>query len=780
MSRKHYNINYNWNFQIANQKEIVNLPHNINNIPLNYFKHNDIHKEAVYSKVIEVPADFSTENKLYLTFYGIGSKATIFCNDIQIFKNFGAYNQFSVDLTDNALNNKNLNIVVEISNFEDITIPPFGGKMDYLTFGGIYRKVSLDLLNKDHIEGEKFETDSLGNCVFTCLNDYKEMENFKFFISEKNSGENLQIFNQSIKGSQSIKFKYLKVKLWSLENPILYKVVIKNSKDEITKIIGFRHCEFKKDGFYLNEKKIKLLGLNRHQSYPYVGYAMSENFQKQDALILKNNGINIVRTSHYPQDTEFLNTCDEIGLLVFEEIPGWQHINEDPIWLKRTQENVRLMIQRDFHHPSTILWGVRINESQDNHELYLNTNKISHEMDSTRQTGGVRYLTHSELLEDVYTFNDFSHQGNNPGLKDPKKVTKNKKAPYLVTEYCGHMFPVKRFDNESRRMEFSLRHARILNDMYLNDRISGCIGWCFFDYNTHDNFGNGDLICYHGVTDMFRIPKFAFYIYKAQNCNKPFVVSGTFFDAGDFSQFYQTLYVFFSNTDSIKLYRNKEYMGEFFPNYKNYPGLKHPPIIIKNLLENRLKSRGFTKKKEIKLLTKIIEKGRLNSNPAVILKYALPLSIVMLKHKLSIKELTQLGMEVSDFAPLEKPDWTIEGIIKGETVCTQTLNANKTLSLKVSSSQTDFSLKEYETFQVAQVSAIAIFPGFDFPVPYCFEGLALEATGSIELYGTPNLISLQGGTTGIYIRTTGKTGEGNLKIKSSRFPEKNVNFTVKE
>lgn len=133
--------------------------------------------------------------------------------------------------------------------------------------------------------------------------------------------------------------------LWELEHPELYEVkteLICDGKlmDERIDRIGFRRAEFKKDGFYLNGKKIKLRGLNRHQSYPYVGYAMPKSMQQLDADILKRElGVNAVRTSHYPQSHYFIERCDEIGLLVFTEIPGWQHIG-DAAWKDQAVENV--------------------------------------------------------------------------------------------------------------------------------------------------------------------------------------------------------------------------------------------------------------------------------------------------------------------------------------------------------------------------------------------------------------------------------------------------------
>lgn len=117
--------------------------------------------------------------------------------------------------------------------------------------------------------------------------------------------------------------------------------------------------------FYLNGKKLRLRGLNRHQSYPYVGYAAPASMQIFDADILKKElGVNAVRTSHYPQSQDFIRRCDEIGLLVFTEFPGWQHIGDEE-WKRQAVQNLKEMIVQYRNHPSIILWGVRINESQD-------------------------------------------------------------------------------------------------------------------------------------------------------------------------------------------------------------------------------------------------------------------------------------------------------------------------------------------------------------------------------------------------------------------------------
>src|SRR5206468_1634701 len=141
--------------------------------------------------------------------------------------------------------------------------------------------------------------------------------------------------------------------------------------DQDKRTLGFREAQFTDHGFELNGKVIKLRGLARHQTFPFVGQAMPGRAQRSDARILRHKlHCNIVRTSHYPQSRHFLDACDEMGLLVLEGIPGWQHIGDES-WKLISFDNVSRMIRRDWNHPSVVLWGVRINESRDDHDFYV-------------------------------------------------------------------------------------------------------------------------------------------------------------------------------------------------------------------------------------------------------------------------------------------------------------------------------------------------------------------------------------------------------------------------
>ncbi len=226
------------------------------------------------------------------------------------------------------------------------------------------------------------------------------------------------------------------------------------------------------------------------------------------------------------------------------------------------------MIRRDWNHPSIILWGVRINESRDNHDFYTRTNAMAHQLDPTRQTGGIRYFQESEFLEDVFTMNDFGLP-----LKAPNHPL------YLNTEFVGHTYPTKTIDNIERLREHTVRHARVHDQLASDPQYAGGIGWCAFDYNTHANFGSGDRICYHGVTDIFREPKPAAGFYRSQcDPDEEIVLVPAFHWARGDENIGFTNALVSSNCDHLKFYVDGKLVAEADPDRKQFPHLKYAPF----------------------------------------------------------------------------------------------------------------------------------------------------------------------------------------------------------
>lgn len=607
-------LNNNWKYKKGFDKSYVhkdfddssfteiNLPHTNKEIPYNYFDEKMYQFVSCYRKTFTVPKGLE-DKRIMVDFEGVMSFAKVYVNSQYVGEHKGGYTPFSFDITEYITTNEPNVLAVMVDSTERADIPPFGYVVDYLTYGGIYREVSLRIVDSVYIENVNIQPEDilkekkgLSADVY-CVNNtgVEQHGNVKVILKD---GSNiiceksfLVTLGTVLKNPINICIEGIdSVELWSVDSPKLYNVEIhlqcNESTDTFETKTGFRKAVFEKDGFYLNGEKIKIRGLNRHQSYPYVGYAMPGRVQKKDADILKYElGLNLVRTSHYPQSRYFLDRCDEIGLLVLEEIPGWQHIGDDE-WKEVAVRNVEEMVKRDWNHPSIVLWGVRINESNDDHDFYTQTNKVARSLDSSRQTCGIRCITNSELLEDVYTMNDFVHSGGEIALRDQKEVTGlDRYVPYLVTEYNGHMYPTKRFDNEERQMEHTLRHVRVINAAACDQHISGSIGWCAFDYNTHMDFGSGDRICHHGVMDMFRIPKFAAFAYKSQmSPEKETVLEPvTVYARGERNIGGIVPLVVLTNCDFVDLYYGSQKIGRFYPDTESYPGLEHPPVIIKGI-----------------------------------------------------------------------------------------------------------------------------------------------------------------------------------------------------
>ena len=557
----------------------VTLPHTNKLLPINGFDEKEYMFVSAYRRHFKLPAALKGR-RVFVDFGGVMTAAKVFINGHALGEYKGGYTPFSFELTP-RLNWSGDNVLaVEVDSTERKDIPPFGGLIDYLTFGGIYRDVELRFV-ADTFIGNVFAKPvnvlhndrRLNVRVFI---DGKRDTSLKLTAELRDGSRVVATASQNVSGSESqdvVLTNLGQIELWDLDKPKLYdvRVTISNENtivDHYDTRMGFRDAKFTPDGFFLNGKRLKLRGLNRHQTYPFVGQAMPWRVQKHDAWVLKKElHCNIVRTSHYPQSTHFLDACDELGLLVFEEIPGWQHIG-DKAWQDLSVQYVDEMVRRDWNHPSIILWGVRVNESGDNREFYTRTNKLAHDLDDSRQTGGVRFRYNSERLEDVYTMNDFGFP-----LRPPNHPL------YLNTEFNGHMYPTKRYDNLERIREHTHRHARVHDALAADNRYAGGLGWCAFDYNTHDYFGSGDRICYHGVSDIFRLPKPAAGFYRSQCDPSEEIVLEPAFDwaRGDENETFTNALVC-SNCEKLRYYVGTRMVAEVEPDRKTYPNLKYAPF----------------------------------------------------------------------------------------------------------------------------------------------------------------------------------------------------------
>ena len=762
--------NWNEDFLKGNDKDTVEvrIPHTVKMLPLHYADDRDYQMISGYRRKVLIPEE-AKDKRVFLQFDAAGHIATVYVNGKEIYTHLGGYTAFRFEITDHVVPGKEADICVRLDSTENRTVPPFGYVIDYLTYGGIYRPVWLDIEENEYISDVFLTTPDTGKVHLQITVDADTNRNKRISVRTLDD----QILYETETEENEIEFQVKDVQPWDVDHPNLYlcEVALENGSKKTLRF-GFRTVQFKKDGFYLNGKRLVMRGLDRHQCYPYVGYAVSDSLQKEDARILKEElCCNAVRTSHYPQSQAFIDACDELGLLVFTEIPGWQHIG-DEAWKDVACRNVEEMVLQYRNHPSIVLWGVRINESQDDDAFYTRTNEIAHRLDPSRPTSGVRYLLKSSLLEDVYAYNDFSHTGNNPGCRKKKDVTTDMNKALLISEANGHMFPTKTFDKWSLRQDHALRHATVMNAALGSGEHAGVFQWCMFDYATHKDFGSGDRICYHGVMDAFRNPKLASYVYAIQGEEKDVLEISSTMDIGDYPGGTIGDFYVFSNADSVRLYKNDVFVKEY--RRSRFRALKHGPLKIGDLIGDLLiHNEGFDKKKarDIHDALQIMKKYGTEHLPPL---KGLKVAAIIRKYKISDGEANRLyGKYVGNWGG-EATVWRFDAIRNNEVVLSRKLCPNADLHLEVRNSSGV--LKEGDTYDMAAVRIRVLDDNGNIAV-YAQLPVSYEAEDVIEVVG-PKTSVAEGGMTGTYVRSTGRKGKGRLTIHADGLEDVVIDYTV--
>ena len=782
---------------LENTLQPVRLPHTCKETPFHYFDESLYQMVSGYRRHLLIPKDWQGK-RILLTFEGAAHDSTVFCNGKKVGEHHCGYTAFTVDLTDNVLYGQDNLLCVRLDSRENLNVPPFGYVIDYMTYGGIYRDVRLEVKEKVSLSDIFVHTaidfrsspvtaQITSEITLTESDDNVTIRQYYMPKSTAAAQESWRLLCEQTVSTDvscdkefSLTATITSPLLWDTEEANLY--ILKTQLyqdntllDETETTFGIREAVFKKDGFYLNGRKLRIRGLNRHQSFPYVGYAMPKSMQRLDADLLKKElGLNAVRTSHYPQSHYFLERCDELGLLVFTEFPGWQHIGDDS-WKAQAVANAEDMIRQYRNHPSIILWGIRINESPDDDAFYEKTNAVAHKLDPSRPTGGVRAMKKSHLLEDVYTYNDFLHDGEMPGCDPKKKVTSDMEKPYLISEYNGHMYPTKAFDNEERRSEHAIRHANVLDAVAGQPDIAGSFGWCMFDYNTHKDFGSGDRICYHGVMDMFRNPKLAANIYACEQEQTPVLEITSSMDIGEHPGCNRGNIYILSNADSVKMYKNDRFIKEYLPGMSPYKHLKHGPILIDDFIGDSFAQNERFRPKHAKEITdamNLVARGSLNHIPKRL--YLTALKLLLIYH-IDFAEVTRLYTKyIGDWGGTATI-YRFDAIKDGKVVKSVTKEPVREIRLEAEADHTI--LTEQHSYDVALVRIRAV-DDHGNVLPFYQEPVRLIAEGDISIIG-PDTIALQGGMGGTYVKSTGRSGRGALLLQSQTAGEVRIPFQIK-
>lgn len=760
----------------------VRLPHSVAETPANYFTASSYQMLSGYRREFKTQKSWK-DKRVFVVFLAAAHEAKVWINGKSLGVHSCGYTAFKFEITNFLAPAGKTNVLaVKLDSRESLDVPPFGFVIDYMTYGGLYRGVCLEVSNENFIS-DVFVT-TKGKTFSAKVSLDKKTDALVRFALRK-AGDKKIIFQKEneLKDGDALTAasEPLDVELWSPESPALYELEAslyygKNLIDTKTVRFGFRDIEMKADGLFVNGKKTLLRGIDRHQSFPYVGYAMPASMQKLDADILKNElGLNAVRTSHYPQSQDFVDRCDELGLLVFTEIPGWQHIGSSDKWRSQAVQNVREMVEQYRNHPSIFLWGVRINESPDDDELYQKTNALCRALDPSRPTGGVRCIKKSHLLEDVYTFNDFVHEGNNAGCSKKSAVVRarDKNKPYLISEYAGHMFPTKNFDDEIHRTEHALRHANVIDAVAAAKGVAGSFAWCAFDYNTHKDFGSGDGVCYHGVMDMFRNPKLAAAVYQSQQEKIPVLEISSSMDVGEHPASARGKNWIFTNADSVKMYLNGKFIHEFSRADSPYKNIPHGPILIDDYVGDRLASEAGLSASAARDAKNILNHIALYGQNAVGFSQALSY-VRLLARGINRAKITDLYTKFVGLWGGEASVFRFEAYKGGKLV--KTIFKGPVDSTELCADVSCNVLHEEESYDAALVR-FSMRDNYGNVLPYFIEPAFFEARGAVEVYG-PSEAAFRAGTCACYVRSVGKKGKGSLVVRAAGM-EKIVEFTVK-
>jgi beta-galactosidase len=546
-------------------------------------------------------------NRIMVDFDGVMVNASVAINDQVVATHQGGYLPFAAELTGKVTAGDNLLAVVVDSRC--LPVPPVGmgrgpKSVDFYQPGGIYRDVRLRVLPPVFLSDLWAQPGDV-------LTSHPRVDIECAVDSAATAGASgtllVQLFDgQTPLAAQAIEVKtgspgispaklsltgFGPVSLWSPDSPKLYTVRATLNfpgigSHVLSRRIGFREAAFKPEGFYLNGKRLQLFGLNRHQLYPYAGMAMPGRVQRKDAEILKNEfNCNMVRCSHYPQSPSFLDACDELGLLVWEEAPGWHNVSVTTAWQDLVLQDVRGMVTRDRSRPSVVIWGTRLNETRDYPGLWAQTRQAVRELDQNRpSSGAMAFHDDTDWNEDVFAYNDYAtdDKTGDVTLQPPFP-----ELPYLVTEAVGvESVKPQHFawaDPPAWLARQAALHGQAHSQARSDPAYSGLLAWAGFDYGSLLGPGPYD-IKWAGVADGFRVPKPGAAIYQSQGdpAVRPVIIPVFFWEAGGAAPAPSPAAMIASNCERLEVFVGGTLVTSARPAFDSplYGSLAHPPFLV--------------------------------------------------------------------------------------------------------------------------------------------------------------------------------------------------------
>ena len=610
------------------QWAVVSLPHGIDYLPTEASGCINYQGPVWYRKHFTPDARLKGK-KLFVHFEAIMGKSKVYLNGRLLTEHYGGYLPVVADMTD-AINWTGDNVLaVWADNSNDPTFPPGKSQdvLDYTYFGGIYRDCWLVTHDRLHITDPNFENVVAGGGLFVAYNHVSEASaDVMLTLHLRNERPaafagtvEFELLSPDGKRSAMLKSRFSaksgqdatvsasttlkQPMLWSPEDPKLYNLIVRvrdrkgNVIDGYLRRIGVRSIEFKgKDGFWLNGKPYgqPLIGANRHQDFAVVGNAVPNSLHWRDAKKLRDAGLKVIRNAHCPQDPAFMDACDELGLFVLDNTPGWQFWNNAPIFAERVYSDIRNLVRRDRNHACLWMWEPILNETHYPADFARTTRAIVEEeypypycysgCDATAR--GHEYynilFTHpatgnglTAKMTDSITY--FTREwGDNvddwSSHNSPSRVARNWGEQAMLIQAQHYAHPSYAYTSYDALYRTSRQH------------VGGCL-WHSFD---HQRGYHPDPF-YGGIMDVFRQPKYSYYMFQSQRSpqqeDRLFRTGPMVYIAHEMTPFSPKDVTVYSNCDEVRLTYNKEGKVLTYRKPVQHEGMPSPIITFEGVYD---------------------------------------------------------------------------------------------------------------------------------------------------------------------------------------------------
>lgn len=597
--------------------ERATLPHTIREEALMCSGGRNYQGESWYRRRFSVPAEYAGMD-LVLELEGAMQRVDAWLDGKPLGVRLGGFLPVAFDLTGIETGAEHV-LVLKVDNSDMPDVPPGKpqGALDFCYFGGLYRDAWLHVMHPVHITSAVHAGRPASGGLFV---HYRNVSAQSALVDVDVHFENCSTESKDVRvqllldgetvytgceialapGDEHVEkahFKLENPRLWHPHHPELYTLTARlvsaeGDLDEVSERIGVRTVEFRPEGFFINGEKLFLNGANRHQEYPYVGFAIPDAAQRRDVRLLRESGIISIRTGHYPQDKAFMDACDEMGLLCVIPTPGWQIHPSSVLFDELSYENTRRLIRMNRNHPSACLWEPILNETD--YPEYFAKKQLEIVQEEMGQDAAWAGCDSHYAYAEHYTV----HYGHRP---TPGKANYVREYGDNWTEQFGPMKTLRRvrrganvsfyMGGETALIRSAQEHFEHYVTLRLDENLSGAAMWAGIDHNRGYDESEGAV----GMLDLQRLPKFQYQLYDAQ---QDIALAGPkCFIANDWTEDSPRDVHVYTNAPAARLLRNGKEIGvltakEGWANANIYterlvgvdlPDTVHPPIIFKDV-----------------------------------------------------------------------------------------------------------------------------------------------------------------------------------------------------